>query len=244
MSIQSEEVETAQFPEDQVPPGDSLPDGPEDGSQNILEDKVEEPIIDTQIILNNDTSSINDNFTQLDQLTENEVVSSMNFMNDFADIAIHDLDPYATLDDSQFTSTLTRLVESPAPIIHKDDFLFVNIESSEDDNEAKFEIFSQGNQLEDVEIQTNIPLLRPNSPTLIMGQKEIIEQPSETVPESPQVVEQVVPEVIQNKIDRAEYISKIKMNLIAKEKSKVKKQNLESKLVEYFKRKRVFKFVN
>ena len=98
--------------------------------------------------------------------------------------------------------------------------------------------------MEEVEIQTNIPLLRPNSPTLIMDQQEIIERPSDTVPEAPQVVELAVPEVIQNKIDRAEYITKIKMNLIAKEKSKVKKQNLESKLVEYFKRKRVFKFIN
>jgi hypothetical protein len=178
--------------------------------------------------------------TDLVQLEGNDVTISMDMINGLADQFV---DPYETFDDSQFVSAMTRLVESPEPIVKKDQFIFVNIETV-DDKEPSFEVFSIAQESVDLEETTDIPYLRPDSPSAVQEPEAAPENtPAEEVStEEPQIEEQEVVEVVEEKINREEYIAIIKEHLKNKDLLKSKNQNLQSKLVEYFRRKRVALF--
>jgi hypothetical protein len=176
--------------------------------------------------------------TELVQLEGNDVAKSMEMMNDLTDYAV---DPYETIDDSQFVSAMTRLIESPEPIVKKDQFIFVNIETV-DDKEPSFEVFSIAQDSVDLEETAQIPYLRPDSPSAIQEPEET--PLAEEVKEEPLAIEEPpVVEVVEEKINRGEYIAKIKERLKEKDLLKSKNQNLQSKLVEYFRRKRVILFL-
>lgn len=150
---------------------------------------------------------------------------------------------YETLDDTYFVSAITRLIESPEPLIQKEQFMFVNIENTEDDNELSFEVFSITKEPEDITATPHIPYLRPDSPNAVSEPTPTPEEPTEDTPEdATQVIEAPVEILLEKNIDREEYIAKIKMGLVKKDRLKSKNLNLQGKLVEYFRRKRVLNF--
>jgi hypothetical protein len=204
-----------------------------DRSENKLSNDMEIPISNFDTVSESGTNKP----TELVQLEGSEVRKSIGMI---ADMANYFLDPYETFDDSKFVSAMTRLIESPEPTIKNDQFIFVNIEAA-DDNEPSFEVFSLTTDADSFDTTAKIPYLRPDSPNTVQEPEAALDNqsPEDVTGAESQIVEETAAEVVQEKINRQEYIAKIKAHLRNKDRLKSKNQNLQSKLLEYFRRKRV-----
>lgn len=164
---------------------------------------------------------------------------SIDMLNDLEMTDDINLNVYENLDESQFLSAITRLIESPEPLIPTNQFLFVNIENAEDDKEPSFEVFSLTKESELITMESQIPYLRPDSPSIVVASNPIENETLDSKDDGPPVIEEPEEIIVEKKIDREEYIAKIKQSLIKKDRLNNKNQNLQGKLTEYFRKKRV-----
>ena len=153
--------------------------------------------------------------------------------------ALDKLQDYATFDDTIFQSAMTRLVDSPEPPVTQSIYKFVNIEFAEIETGTGVEIatiLSRSASVKSLNDPEGVDLIRPESPTQEV-EEPVQEKISET--EEKAIAEPVEVEVDKVVINRQELIAKIKANLGLKDRQKAKNQLLQSKLVEYFRKKRV-----
>ena len=212
---------------------DSLSNAPTNGSIEghqspaVPSDQIEQA---PESIPENPQLAANDQPNQLNIALKNSSMISINVEENY--------DFYSTVDNSQFTSTMTRLIESPEPIIENDRFMFVNIENAEDD--ANFRLFSSLTEPENLNNDLDdVPLMRPNSPTAVEVPAETTEKTIDIVDEQVQEMEPLE-EFVEQEINRAEYIAKIKCNLTVKDRLNSRNQSLQNKLVDYFRKKKVY----